>query len=563
MSFTNRRDKATALPAERDNGGSSPSPQRESSKASNRHIAKSSSARDSNSALASSGAVVKSFALSDLQALRGSNSVASSAQGAAGPSVADAHGEVTTPFDNEEEMTAGRVSFRLRSPSPVPEEPDSVDDSPAAESRKRSKRPVNDSRKRSKHSVAEHDELAPGSGEIGHMEEEETEDETEDESDEEKNLEDTANNVLPYRSIKTIDIPKRSNQDKATDAERRPQKDDPTTWYGTMSYRESLITYFCDEVGMSYEKTRNEGAVKECFEDGISTEWIRKCHVAALLKQLNAYDLKDPADTPIPTAAEARRGKKRAANKGKEKASSSTAAKNSTRAGQSKAAQGSIEAAQGSAQLSVKNVEPRFVREAPARQLEMTAIVVFKDLYKMSFDKIRDMLREDFDWVIDSDQVEHFYHLVRPSAYGSKGYRNAQDSLAPENVAENKLVETAAAGILVGISQGSARGGQQVDEKQAIEFPSTNNDKIHGGQVAIGTGVGNGAGPGTSAPRASSAREIEAGNALLQFRAQPVENGGVVTSPEADIEAAESEATIDMEYTYEDEDQTGTRGPAA
>lgn len=426
MSSTNRRDNAATFPAERGNGSSSPSTQREPSKASNSDLPKSNGARDSNSIPESSSAVWKSFALSDLQVFTSSNSIASSsAQGAAGPSVTNAHKD-----DRQE--------------------PDSVNNSLAGESRKRGKLAANDPRKRSKHSIAERDELAQGSGEV-----DDTENDTvpsniaEKEYEDLKNVEAQVNAALPYRSIKTINIPKRSNQDKSTDAERRPQEDDSTTWYGTMSYRESLITYFCDEVGMSYEKTRSEDTVLQCFPDRkVSTEWVRQCHQNALNEQFVDFGLKDEADIPLPTAAESRRGQPRVM---KEKALSSTAAKNNNQAGQNKAVQ-------ESARPGIKNGEPRFVREAPARQLEMTSIVVFKDLYDLSFDKIRKLLREDFDWVISSDQVEHFYYLARPSAYGSKGHRNRQDFPDLEEMSRNESFE-AAAGIPVGMSRGNTGGG--------------------------------------------------------------------------------------------------------
>ncbi|KAL5379895.1 hypothetical protein DPSP01_008177 [Paraphaeosphaeria sporulosa] len=460
MSYIYQRDKMAILPADQGDGGCSTSPQRESTKASNRDLSQPNGDRDSTFAPASSDAVLKSFALSDMQNFANSTANASSsAQRAAGPLIAGAHGAIIFPFSEEQAL-------------------DSVNN-PAGKSRKRGKLAVDGCPTDSKHSVAEHDELAQGSGEVEEMEvdaepndmrEDQSEDEAEEETDEEKEVkkvEARVNDNLPYRSIKTINIPKRSYQDRGTNVEKRPQEDDPTTWYGTMPYRESLITYVCDEMGLSYQRTANEATVLQCFPEGkVSSEWIRKCHLLSLDEQYNQYGLKNETEIPRPTAAEARRGLPRAP-----RVSSGTAAKNSSQTGRNKAAQ-------GFARPSFKNSEPRFVREAPSRQLEMTQIVVWRDLYKCSFDQIRGFCKDDFDWVISSDQVEHFYYLVRPSAYGSTGGRIAEDSTKQKDVEIDESVEAAAAaaGILAGSFRSNDGGEQQIEKQQAATDPQTYNN---------------------------------------------------------------------------------------
>ncbi|KAF9731250.1 hypothetical protein PMIN06_005001 [Paraphaeosphaeria minitans] len=543
MSYSNRSNKAAALLTEQGDCGSPSSPQRCSSKASNQELSQPNGNRDSNSVLASSGAVLDAFALSDMQTFANSTSAASfPVQGATRLSAAGAHGGIIFPFPEE------LVS-------------DSVNKNIASTPRKREKLVVNDSYKGSKHSVAEHNELVQGSKRVDDIEidagpndrvEKKNKDETGNETEEEKQVkkvEARVNENLPYRSIKTINIPKRSNQDKDTDAERRPQENDLTTWYGSMLYRESLITYFCDEVGLSYQKTANEATVLQCFPDGkVSSEWIRNRHLLSLDEQYNQYGLKNEADIPRPTAAEARRGLARLT-----KASSSIAAKNSTRVGQNKDAQ-------GSAQLRTKNAEPRFVREAPARQLEMTQIVVWKDLYKCSFDQIRSFCKDDFDWVISSGQVAHFYHLVRPSAYGIKRYRNIQDSADREEVTNGQGTE-----VTLGISRGNASGEQQVHEKQVVKDPQTYNN-VSDSQAVIGTGVANEVGPGNNTNCGTNAMpmsEAETVNFRLQMRVQPVVEGDFGNALTADVNNADCETTVDMDFQYDTEDSAVTHDPPA
>jgi hypothetical protein len=558
MSSPNRRGKAATLPSKRGNSGDSSSPQRESSKTPSQNIAESNVAHDLTTS-SNPGSHNPNTAASS--SARPATTLLASAPEVAGRPIADAHGEVVAPFGNSEETTAGRESFLPGSLSTAPPET-SVDNSSAVGSRKRFQSPVGGTPKRSKLSIAEPDEP----GEIGDVEDDAAEEENEEEESEEvnegmneeekkeankkaKEEGEQLDKLVPYRSIKTIKVPKRSNADKLKPSERQPQKGDKTTWYGTMTYEDSMLTFFCDEERLSYTKTSKEEAFKNLSSKPICNEWVRRRHVAALLQQAQTYGAKDEQDIPTPTAAEARRGKKRGPGKGKEKASSSTDAKGKGAASNTPA---ETDTAQGSTQ-------PRFVREAPIRRLEMTAIVVFKDLYAMSFEKIQDILEKDHNWKVDLEQIEQYYNYARPAAYGSKpsGHRGNEGVTDQEQTLENKSAE-AAAGILVGLAQGRAGGG--VGEKQAVEVSQTNNNN-HGDQVVFGTGVGNGL--DTNATQSHSVREIEAGNALLQLRAQPV-----VKAPEANVEAAESETTIDMDIDYDNEDLyiqdlPVTRGPPA
>lgn len=433
MSPKNRHGKAAGSPNEQSNGGGSSSPPRELSKASNGDRSQSHGTRKSHPTSTSASPALKSFAQNEFRASASSSLAASpSARGATQPPMDHNHREGNVALADGDETTAGGASSRLRSMSPS-QESDIIENG-LTSGVKRSKLPLEAARKRSKHSAMDKGDLTPDSGYPEEMEIEVepsnsggeevdngAEDESEEEQEDDKKLEAKVNQALPYRSIKTIKVPKRSNQDnKGTDVDRQPQEKDPTTWYGTLQYRDSLIMYFCDEVGMSYNKTRNEAAILQTFPGGeVSSEWIRKRHLRSLYEQFKQYGLKDKADIPVPTAAESRRGIPRAPNKVK------------SQAGVDETVSSLIATAQVSAQPSEKQIEPRFVREAPARQLEMTAIVVWKDLYDFSFEKIRSMLKVDFEWIITPEQVENFYHVARPSAYGSKGHVEDQED-APD-----------------------------------------------------------------------------------------------------------------------------------
>ncbi|KAJ4348232.1 uncharacterized protein N0V89_009604 [Didymosphaeria variabile] len=593
MSSTNRRDKTAALPAEQANSGSIPTVQPESVMSSEQDVVE---PKGPGNAVAHSFGTytdVMSPEMSHLEVVSVPSSLASSSTQRA-PSTFSDNARVdaniardsllttsairtSTTSSREAATAAHSAHYPIASSSDAQaaepsaadgyevaiarihgedtidqQEPNGLDNTSAVVSRKRSKAPADEPRKRSKHLVSAHDEPAQDTGEGGGLEGKAMADN--DVVGEEQ--EEQADQVLPYRSFKPIKLPKRSNQDASKLYDRQPKAEAPSTWYGTMSYEDSIITFLCDEEGLSYQDTVKR--FKKVFPNGLSVEMIRKRHIAALDKQLQEYGLKDPEDVPVATEAEERRGKKRGAKK--EKASSNTNANNNqiNQAVQGKGqassapttaetAQGTIEAAQGPARLSLDGAQPRFVRDAPFRQLEMTAIVVCRDLFGMEFPEIRDLLNIRFRWSLSPSKIIQYYHFARPAAYGSLefGYRNIEDFPEQGELDEKKRIE-AVANILVGLSRGGAMGEQQV-----VKNPQTNS-KAGDGQEA--TGPGNVDSANSNATQTYHEREVDVGKALLQLRAQPVEK---------DMTAKSREATIARHHDYDNKDPTGTRDLSA
>lgn len=240
--------------------------------------------------------------------------------------------------------------------------------------------------------------------------------------------------LLPYRSIKTIAVPPRPN------SEQEPVKDDPSTYYGDMDYVDSMMTYWLDEVGYGYQKTA------ELCTDKIKKytyEGVRKRHIAALQTHYRKYGLKPLADIPSPINEKAKnRGKPRALKKAVDK----YVAESQGRTGTSKTSTIDSSDVQWTSGLHSSNEAlPIYVREAPFRQIEATAIVVCRDLFKMEFSQIRDLMDKSYGFTESEKTIENYYQAARPSAWGSRyhGYTNIDKNLDQETLAEKKDSEAA------------------------------------------------------------------------------------------------------------------------
>ncbi|KAF1966791.1 hypothetical protein BU23DRAFT_312062 [Bimuria novae-zelandiae CBS 107.79] len=255
---------------------------------------------------------------------------------------------------------------------------------------------------------------------------------------------------LPYVSFKTIPIPARSNEhlDKPLDT---PQRDDPTTWYAEASFEDSMILYWCDECELSYAYT--SGLFTKAFRP-YTYEIVRQHHIKVLLRQFSKYYKKAPADIPPAPKNIMARGDERAAPIPKPKKGTTT--------GEADANSSQTGTGGGMEDL------PIYVREASFRQLEIAAIVVCKDLFKMEFPQIRDLMESAYDFPLNLEKTEEYYQSARPLVYGSKyhGHSSITDALNEEYQQDIKIV-AAAAKALMAISQDDAGGVQQVNQQRS------------------------------------------------------------------------------------------------
>lgn len=436
-------------------------------------------------------------------------------------------GSVVEDHELEDALPSDKDETRAH-PSTVPlQATDSVVSTLDVGPRKRSKAPGETPRKRSKRSTKEHHGRTEQSGDLDDIEGNIS---LNIQAKNEDNAEPT-DQIMPYRSYRVIKLPERSNQHKKKSNERMPQKDDPSTWYGTMPYKDSMITFWCDEMRLSYEKTQSNIKVEGVFPEGLTMEQIRKRHLAALEKQLKIYGFKDAKDIPVPTEVELRRGRPHQCKSSGE------------------ATQGSNRDARGSARPTLNVAQPEFVRDAPFRQLEMTSIVVFKDLLGMSFEQIRSTMNKNFDWVLERNQIVQYYNFARPSAYGSKsGNFNIDDCPDQEEVQENPHAQEADS--LVRLAQGATSSGREVAKKEKDYQPLHLRSKGSGGQKAIGSVKAHAAAENTTV-RAPNQRELEAGQALLQLKQQPTKTDEAMRDFRFDHGDAESDSTLDMKYGHD------------
>ena len=254
-----------------------------------------------------------------------------------------------------------------------------------------------------------------------------------DEHDNEGDGDTPIDELIPYRSIKTIAVPERSNP------ESEPVEGDPKTYYGDMNYVDSMMTYWLDEVGYGYQKT-----AELCTEKikRYTYEGVRKRHIATLQVHLRKYGRKDSADTPPPINEKVKnRGKPRALKKTTTKSAVDNRVDTGTGRTQTI---GNADTQWTSGSTSADTNLPIYIREAPFRQIEATAIVVCKDLFGMEFSQIRDLMEKAYQFP-KNENIENYYHAARPSAWGSKyhDYTNIEDNLDEHALSEKKNSEAA------------------------------------------------------------------------------------------------------------------------
>ena len=250
---------------------------------------------------------------------------------------------------------------------------------------------------------------------------------------------------LPYRSYRCLNLPERRNPKEP------PVEGDPSTYYGTMDYLDSATTYWCDQKGLSYEKAAE-------IIGRITYEGLRRRHLKALATQFEKYGLKDDGDIPDPKHWVMNRGKRHVI---KNSGPQVDADQDDHRTNMSSsvatlpiALKDLVQYTSESTEMMPGQTVPIFVREAPFRQLEMTAIVVCRDLFNMKFWQIQKLMEKSYDFPLSAKEVECCYHATRPAAYGSKyhGYSNVNRNL-DQNLLKEKEEIWAAAKALMAISR--------------------------------------------------------------------------------------------------------------
>lgn len=208
---------------------------------------------------------------------------------------------------------------------------------------------------------------------------------------------------LPYQTVKAIKLPPRTSIGPPSENERP---------YGDTNHMNSMLIYWLDEEGMSYNQATQKYA--QMFpENKAVEEAIRRRHIRCLQRLAKKYGVHDEKDIVGVGKNVLRRGKKRAPRVTKVIESSPT-----------KSHDGGDEQSEAKSSPPVKKeprkstYTPKYVRDsAKARVIEKLAIVVWKDMEHLSYKEIRNRLEDNHSWSLGTGTIEKYYHLTRPKVY--------------------------------------------------------------------------------------------------------------------------------------------------
>lgn len=317
---------------------------------------------------------------------------------------------------------------------------------------------------------------------------------------------------LPYRSYRCLNLPERFNPQEP------PVQGDPSTYYGTMTYDQSIITYWCDQRGFSYKKTM------EIVDNSTNHETLRQSHVKALREQYEKYGLKENDDIPEPTHRAMHRGKKRAGRKSgpKTAVNDQSDPRINVFPAIGSLSPTMVQYITGPTQKGAEKALPIYVSEAPFRQLESTAIVICKDLFNMEFSEIRKLMETSYNFSMSATEVESYYHAARPVTYGSRyhGYSSVDGRLDPELLSEKNEIRAAAEALMALSRHGMADAqSQQGNRQQQPPVKIWQTMKDGKARVVVEPVVER------TATSTISSADVEAAKTLLLFSKQGVEFG--------------------------------------